>query len=140
MIPINYLAVLVAAVATMVVGFLWYGPLFGKKWMALSGITTADINKSKAKGMGRSYAIAFLGSLLMAYVLYYFVFFANAYFDKWGPLAGAASGFWAWVGFVIPLTLSSVLWEGKSWTLWFLNIFYYLTVLLIMGATLSSWM
>ncbi|HLD39833.1 MAG TPA: DUF1761 family protein, partial [Candidatus Nanoarchaeia archaeon] len=33
----NYLAVLVAAIAAYVVGFLWYGPVFGKKWMALMG-------------------------------------------------------------------------------------------------------
>lgn len=32
---INYLAVLIAAVASMIIGFLGYGPLFGKAWMRL---------------------------------------------------------------------------------------------------------
>ena len=36
-IPINYLAVLAAAVSNMVLGFLWYGPLFGKTWSKLMG-------------------------------------------------------------------------------------------------------
>lgn len=140
MININYLAVLVAAVASMVVGFLWYGPIFGKKWMALSGITRTDIDKSKDKGMGKSYLLAFIGALLTAYTLYYFIFFANTYFDKWGAMAGMASGFWAWLGFVVPLTLGSVLWEGKSWKLWTLNNSYHLINLLLFGAILSSWM
>lgn len=31
------LAVVLAAVVSMIVGWLWYGPLFGKQWMALMG-------------------------------------------------------------------------------------------------------
>ncbi len=33
MFQINLLAVVVCAIASMVLGMLWYGPLFGKKWM-----------------------------------------------------------------------------------------------------------
>lgn len=39
MVPVNYLAILVAAVLSMVLGFLWYGPLFGKEWTKLMGVT-----------------------------------------------------------------------------------------------------
>ena len=31
-ITVNYIAVLVCAIAAMPVGFLWFGPLFGKTW------------------------------------------------------------------------------------------------------------
>ncbi|MBI3341870.1 DUF1761 domain-containing protein, partial [Candidatus Curtissbacteria bacterium] len=34
---INYMAVVAAAVVNMVLGFLWYGPLFGKPWMKMMG-------------------------------------------------------------------------------------------------------
>ena len=37
--PINWLAVIVATVATFILGGLWYGPLFGRMWMAASGMT-----------------------------------------------------------------------------------------------------
>jgi hypothetical protein len=47
-ITINYAAVLLAAVANMVVGMLWYGPLFGKQWQALMGFN-ADSMKSITK-------------------------------------------------------------------------------------------
>jgi hypothetical protein len=29
---INYLAILASAIVAMPVGFLWFGPLFGKAW------------------------------------------------------------------------------------------------------------
>ena len=137
MVPINYLAVLVAAVANMVLGSLWYGPLFGKKWMALSGINPETMGK---KGMGKTYALAFGGSFLMAWVSAHVFVFAATYLNMWGPQSGLMAGFYNWLGFVVPVTLSSVLWEGKSWKLWCLNSSYYLIALVTMGLIIASWM
>src|SRR5688572_1633570 len=53
----NYLAILVAAVAGMAVGFFWYGPLFGKIWVKLSGFTKEDMEKAQAKGMTKTYVL-----------------------------------------------------------------------------------
>lgn len=39
---INHLAVLVCVIMLHVIGFLWYGPLFGEKWMAMVGLNAAD--------------------------------------------------------------------------------------------------
>jgi len=140
MVPINYLAVLVAAVVNMVVGSLWYGAFFQKPWMRLSGITQADIEKSKARGMATSYILAFVGSLLMAYILSHFIVFAGDYFNDGSAMRGVSTGFWSWLGFVAPVTLGIVLWEGKSWKLWMINTSYYLVSLMIMGGILSAWM
>ena len=138
-IPINYLAVGGAAIASMVIGFLWYGPLFGKMWMALSGITQEQIAASKKKGMTKQYALMFVGSLVMAYVLAHALVFASAYLKTSGVSAGLMAGFWNWLGFVAPVTLGSVLWEGKSPKLWILNNGYYLVSLLLMGVILALW-
>ncbi len=133
---INYLAVLVSALATIVVGFLWYSPLlFGKLWMKLSMISNADIKKAKQKGMTASYLLMIISTLLMSYVLAVFLDYANAL----TPVAGLATGVLLWLGFVVPLLLGSVLWEGKSWKLYMLNVAYYLVVLIIMGAILGGW-
>lgn len=139
MVTINYLAVLVAAIASMVVGSLWYGPLFSKPWMRLSGLTREHMEKAKAKGMGKLYALAFVGSLLMAYILSHFIEFASAYMGVEGVSVGLSTGFWTWLGFVVPITMGVVLWEGKSWKLWFINSFYYLANLFIMGAIIAGW-
>lgn len=138
-VPINYLAVVVAAIANMVIGFVWYGPLFGKTWMKLSGITPEKIESAKASGLGKTYLLASVGSLVMSFVLAHALVFAAAYFEMSGISAGLMSGFWNWLGFIAPVTLGTVLWEGKSWALWLLMNGYYLVTLLVMGTILSVW-
>lgn len=144
MVPVNFLAVLAAAVAQIILGFLWYGPLFGKTWAALMGWTpeamTAMKNDPQAKKkMTRSYIIMAIGSLLMSYVLAHAIIFAGSYLNASGVSAGLMGGFWNWLGFIVPVTVGTVLWEGKSWKLWFLNASYYLVGLLIMGMILALW-
>lgn len=133
---INFMAVVAAAVVNMVLGFLWYGPLFGKSWMKMIGYSKEDMEKAKKSGkMPKLYAIAAVGALVMAYVLSHFVQLGgNA-----SATDGAMVGFWAWLGFIATTTLSSVLWEQKSWNLYFLNNGYYLVLLLINGALLTAW-
>jgi len=133
------LAVIAAALANMAIGFVWYGPLFGKTWMKLSGITPDKIDAAKASGMGKTYLLGLLGSLVMSYVLAHAVVFAASYFKMSGVSAGLMSGFWNWLGFIAPVTLGAVLWEGKSWSLWMLMNGYYAVSLLVMGAILSVW-
>jgi hypothetical protein len=139
-IPINYLSVVVAAVSNMVLGFAWYGPLFGKKWASLMGwgaMTSAQL-AAKQKAARSSYAISFVGALLMAYVLAHVLVLANVYSGS-GLEAGLKSGFGMWLGFVVPVTLGTVLWDGKPWMLWAINSGYFLAALLVMGAILGYW-
>lgn len=136
-VPINYVAVAAAVVLNMLLGFLWYGPLFGKPWMKIMGINSDTIAKSKKKGMGKSLVLATLGSLVMVFVLAHSLVFASAYLHVSGPMAGVSAGFWNWLGFIAPVALSSVIWEGKPWTLWFINAGYYLVAMIAMGVVLS---
>ena len=46
MYEVNLLAVLVAGIVPMIVGFLWYGPLFSKRWLALMETTEEEIRKN----------------------------------------------------------------------------------------------
>lgn len=137
-VPINYLAVLVAAVASMILGALWYGPLFGKKWIAYMG-WSPELSEEKKKGAGKGYAIQFIASLVMSYVLAHALVFASSFLDVSGVTSGLSAGFWNWLGFVAPVTLGGVLWEGKSWGFWLLNNGYYLCSLLVMGMILAMW-
>lgn len=138
-VPINYLAVVVAATASSVIGFLWYGPLFGKIWMKLSGIAPQQADAAKAERMYKTFIIAYVGSLVMSNVLAHSLVFASAYYEMGGILAGLMAGFWNWLGFVATVTLGGVLWEGKTWKWWALTNGYYLLSLLVMGAILPLW-
>ena len=132
---INYIVVLIAAIASMIVGALWYSPLlFGNLWAKLSNFSKSDMEKAKKKGMGSSYFMAFIGSLVTAFVLAAFI-----------NLAGAESlrvaleiAFWLWLGFIATTTLSSVLWEGKPVKLYMLNNAHNLVSILIMAAIIAS--
>lgn len=132
---INWIAVFASAVIAMVSGFLWYGPLFGKQWMKLMGFTKSDMEKAKAKGMGKSYGMMLVSAVVMSYVLAIFVSMSDAS----SAVEGAIIAFWTWLGFVATVSLSSVLWENKSYSLYYLNVGYYLVSLVLMGALLATW-
>lgn len=136
LIQINYLAVLVAAIASMVIGALWFSPvLFGNLWMKLSNISKADIEKAKQKGMAKSYFWAFISTLVMAYVLANLINFTGS--DTFAE--GIRLGFWLWLGFIATVSLGRVLWEGKSFKLWILDNAHNLIAIIVMSAILVTW-
>ena len=66
---VNYLAVLLAAIASMIVGFVYYNPsVAGKAWMKETGYKP-DALKKEQKEMGKYYGLSFVLALLTAYVL-----------------------------------------------------------------------
>lgn len=133
-ININYLAVIVAAATSIFVGAMWFGVICRKQWMKLMNcLEDANMTANKA------YVIQVIASLVMAYVLAHAVIFGSAYTGIDGVLGGVLAGFFYWLGFVAPVTLGMVLWEGKPWKLWFINVSQWLVSLLIMGVILSVW-
>ncbi len=44
-VSINYLAVILCGIISMVIGAIWYGPVFGKLWMKQYGFTEEDLRK-----------------------------------------------------------------------------------------------
>jgi hypothetical protein len=81
-----------------------------------------------------------LGALAMSFVLAHAVIYAESYLGTSGIWGGVQAGFWNWLGFVAPVTLGTVLWEGKPWKLWFINVGYYFVGLPVIGVLLSIWM
>lgn len=136
----NYLAVLVGAIINMVLGGLWYGPLFGKTWARLAGMTGDSMSEAKKRGMAKSYILMFVGSLIMAFVLEHAVVYGAEYINVYGVWAGVITGIWYWLGFVAPTTVGMVLWEGKPWKYWFIVSGYYLVALAILGGMFAVWM
>ena len=134
-VSINYLAVLVAAIASIAVGFLWYGQLFGKVWMQLMAFDKKKIDAAKKKGMGKTYALGFLSTLIMSYILAHFV----DYTQSKTFVDGAIAGIWLWLGFIATVQIGSVLWEGKPVKLYVINTLHYLVTLIIMGGILAVW-
>ena len=134
---INIWAVLVAGVAYMVLGFLWYSPLlFGKQWMKMMGITQKHQEENK-QNMTKTMGLSFLGSLVMAYVLAHVLSYTGAI----TVAQGMQGGFWVWLGFVATTGLNDFLFtvKPKPWSLYLINQGYLLVSLLVMGAVLAVW-
>ena len=134
-VSVNYLAVLAAAVAGFVVGFLWFGPLFGKQYMALMNLDKKKMKEAKKKGMGKTLTVAFLSTLLMSYILAHFV----GYVQATTIVDGIVLAFWLWLGFFATTELGMILWEGKPFKLYAIKTLHNLATLAIMGAILAVW-
>lgn len=129
---VNLLAVLVAGIVPMIIGALWYGPLFGKRWMALMETTEEELregfNPLKTHGLG------FLLSLVTAYVLAQLLAeYAG------GAMVGVHVGLMALIAFVLPVSHQSVAYEGRKAGLAWLNILYNGVALVAQGIVIASW-
>ena len=131
-IAINYWAVLLGGIFLVVMGTLWYGPIFGKVWMKIVG--APDMSKEEMKKTQKEmmpyYLVQFLFSLVTSFVLYYFV-----------KLIGFHVAFWIWLGFAMSQA-AGAMWdtEKKYAVKKFLVIAgYYLVVLLALGWAYTMW-
>jgi hypothetical protein len=133
----NLLAVLVAGLIPMVVGSLWYGPLFGRQWMRMVGKTEDEL-KQQFNPL-KSYGVTFLMALIMSYVLAHILIAWEEAYGLSGLWAGMQGGFWVWLGFVLTVGWQNVAFEDKPTGLYWLNMLYNLVTLLAMGAVLGVW-
>ena len=127
-----YWDILIAAIVSMILGFTWFGPLFGKQWMKLMNITNKQMKDAKKKGMPSSTWIwMIISTLVTVSILSMF----TAPYSMGGAVRAA---FWIWLGFIAPIQLGMVLWEGKPWALYFLTTSYYLINIIISALILQS--
>ncbi len=135
---INFSAILVAAIAAFFVGFLWHGPLFGNRWARLMGITKAEMEAAKKKGMGPmlpSMIGAFVQQVIVAAAVSHL---ANALAIATWEQALAFSVF-IWFAFYVTTLLNSVLWEKRKPELFFINIGYHLVDLVVISLIVVMW-
>ena len=71
-VQLNWLAIVACVVVSLAIGALWYGPLFGKRWLREMSFPEGTPQPSGAQ-MARSFALQIFGALLGAYVLSHFI-------------------------------------------------------------------
>ncbi len=108
MLSVNFIAVVLAAVAAFIMGFLLHGPILGKMWMRL-----ANIHPTGNEKMSDMYGQMFWNlvvNVVAAYVL-------AVLYSRLGvsPLVCA---FLVWLGFNVTGTSMEVIWMKKSFKLW----------------------
>jgi hypothetical protein len=135
---LNWLAVLAAAIASMLLGFVWYSPLlFAKPWMREMGYDPND--KAKVQEMQKSAGPAYLGSMIAGLVSA----FTLALFFHWLHVEnlhiGLMAAFHIWLGFVATVQLTGALFMKQSMKLFAINTGYQLVCYLVMAAILTVW-
>lgn len=133
----NYLAIVVAAVASFLFGAVWYNVL-SKPWMAAAGVSAPGLPKEEGGGSGPSplpFVIAFVAQLVMAWVL-------AGLIGHLGPgqvtlRNGLISGAFVWLGFVITSLATNHAFQGANRNLTLIDGGHWLGVLLVQGAVIG---
>jgi hypothetical protein len=128
---INYVAVLVAALSSFVVGYLWYSPLlFGNIWLKEARI---DKTKTNQSNMLLTFGLTFILALIISFNLA--AFLGKDAGLTWGITAGGLAG----VGWVAASLGIIYLFEGKSLKLFLINAGYQAVTYMVAGGIIGIW-
>ncbi|MDR3476173.1 MAG: DUF1761 domain-containing protein [Devosia sp.] len=131
-IPINWLAVIFAAVIRLAVGAVWYSPVaFGPVWQKTVGVTQAQMMAA----MPRAITVDAIGSLIMAFILLHAVVYAGAADLVLGGTVGALN----WLGFVAVVLIATSVYEQRPLRSAVIAAGFNLVALILMGALLAVW-
>lgn len=135
---VNYFAIVVGAVLSMAIGAVWYGPLFGKKWLEIVGATAEDLEarKKMQAAAGPLYVVQFVLTLFQVLVLAHLIADTTR-------VGGLERSLWIWAAFVIPTLAGAVMWtneEGRrKWARFLIQGGYQLTIFIVFGLLLQYW-
>ena len=130
MCPITHgslLAMGIAVFVSFMFGYVWFGPLFGKVWAELMGIKMDESKCGKPP----------VSSLILTLVGTVFTTMVLAYILTYKPSCNFGAALFIWLGFYVPVQMGVVLWEGKPWKLFALNVSYYFLNLQLIAAILT---
>lgn len=125
---INYLAVLIAALAGFGTGMVWYMVL-GRAWLGALGMSKEDMNPTPMP-----FIIAFVSLLVMAWML-------AGIMGHLGEVTlwnGVVSGFFVWLGFVITTIGVNHAFQDAKPMLTAIDGGHWLAVLLVQGAVIGA--
>lgn len=129
---VNFLAVLVASIGYMILGALWYGPLFAEPWMKLVGMTAEQAQQGTSPVI---YLVPFAGAFIGFYVLALFIDAAN----MGTPSGGAMVGLLAGLGFLATFAGVNYVFSERPLQLYLIDIGYPVLSLILAGAILGAW-
>jgi hypothetical protein len=121
---LNWLAIILAALSSFLLGFLWYSILFSKRWMKENGFTSDSM---KDANMLKIFGLSFLFILFASFMLALFIG------NDAGAGFGASAGLLAGLGWVFTFLGVIYLFERRSLALFLINACYSVVSLTVMG-------
>ncbi len=130
MIHIGAWSILPAAILGFLVGGLWYGPIFGKAWMAARGFTAESAREGA--NMALIFGLTFVLNLFSSAVLFHvFEHIGVTGIHLALMVAGGAA-----IGFIIPAIGVNYLFSRMTFRLFLIDAGYWLVIYLCMGLAL----
>jgi len=130
---LNYGAVAVAWLFSVILGSFWYSPAgFGKLWSRLSGVNMMQTPKEETS---RAIIFVAISSLIQALVLALILNSLQVSTIGEGLIASLI----LWFGFTALTTVGNTLYQRQSWKFWWLNASFFLIVVIVNGSILSIW-
>jgi hypothetical protein len=133
-VQINWVAVLLATVASMAVGMVWYAkPVFGKMWMDLVKLSDKDQQKGAAMAIGQ----ALVAGVLTAYILAHVTYISQSFFGVSYMESALNTAFWLWLGVCATTVVTNNAFEQRRKKLTLLTVAHHLVSFLAMGLVLG---
>lgn len=133
---INYIAVLLATLSSMVVGSIWYTPkVFGNRWMKLSGVTPSG----DAKDAIAPIVVTLIVSFITAWVLAGAAFIAYAFYGGSFLVNALVTAVILWAGFTAARFITHDAFDRRPAALTVLNIAHELVTVLVMALIIGVW-
>lgn len=157
---INFLAIIAAALSTLVVGFVWYNPkVFGGIWMRETGLTEEKMKGGNmALTMGITFIYAFFISFFMQMITIHqfgalgmvggdptkalpsYTAFMADYGTAFRTFKhGALHGFIAGLFLALPLIGTNALYERRSFKYTMVTAGFWIVCFMIMGGIVCGW-
>lgn len=137
-IHISYLAVVVAAIASVLWGWVWHTWICSKKWASECGMHhSMDKRQTRIATL-----VSFIGAFLTAFILHRLLVIsqaANIMPDKTAYKYGLCLAFSVWIGFYVPMALHATVWLKKSWHFFLGKVIHNFINLLIIAMILAHW-
>lgn len=129
-IMVNYLAIIIAALAGLGLGLIWRTVML-KPWLAARGKTKTDIE-------GRGLVLPFLTTFVALLVMAWMLAGVMSHMGQVTVRGGLITSFLVWLGFVITVIGVSHAFTGAKPLLTLIDGGYWLAALLIMGAVIGA--
>ncbi len=129
-------AILCAVATNMIVGMLWYGPIFGKIWMKAVGWGNLSEEELKAKQASAmpGYMVSMASAALATTLLWFLFGWATDAPEAYAPpMKGAILGFTCWLGFFVGPTLVTRFFEEQKMVAWALGAGYWGVLSILYG-------
>lgn len=156
---LNLLALFVAALSTLLVGFIWYHPkVFGTIWMRESGLTEEQL---KGSNMAVIFGMAVVYAFFIAFILQFLVIHQfgamgmvggniegnttyTAFMAEYGTAYrtfkhGMLHGFMSGLFLALPIVGTNALFEKRSWKYTLISGGFWIACFTLMGGIICAW-